>query len=273
MSSNGCTTTTKKDQTLSNLVVQNTAVLCKSTVTDLEVGQSIQYRGGVPGDVLTNVGNGYVEWGPGGPQGPQGIQGTGPQGFQGARGNQGVKGSSSMITKAGITNDIAFPITGIINKAIQFDTTIIDDYNMVGPGTSFTIPTSGWWRITYLICFEISVIPGPLLPGGNFGVFASKDSSVFSMKTFTDIGSVDNAFATATARSVTTSDITFASAGQLVDIVFTWLPATSNASAGFLQGVVPGVTEPLSYVIFELVREVPPPKAKNEKPTNLSCVC
>jgi len=97
----------------------------------------------------------------------------------------------NQITKASIVSEIPFNVAGVFNQPIQFDTVEIDDYNMVGPGPSFTIPTTGHWRITYNICFWVEST-ALISSGGEFLVIMSKTNNpgpVLFMKSTTDIGS------------------------------------------------------------------------------------
>ena len=58
-----CSPSFPKDQRLSNLVVDQIAVLrCKTVASDLHIINRLQFDGGNPGDVLTNNGSGHATW-------------------------------------------------------------------------------------------------------------------------------------------------------------------------------------------------------------------
>ena len=117
-------------------------------------------------------------------------------------------------------NPVNFDAVNGDSGVVAYDTISIDDFGMYDLATStFTIPATGWWKITFNTCFQLNYNQTPAA-GGLFADFVAKSTPQVVMKDIADVGSVDTTFPSGQLRNTETSDVQFFNAGESFTVIF-----------------------------------------------------
>ncbi len=159
-----------------------------------------------------------------------------------------------LLTRVELQDTVTFDVNGD-SGVVPYDTVSIDDFVMYDVATSsFTLPATGWWKITYNTCFQLSFQSTPS-SGGIFSGFVAKSvGPQVVMKDIADLGTLVSQPPVVALRNTETSDVQFFNAGESFTVLFAYSPQGNVPSTASILGQVSPVAGSFTYCVVQRIK-------------------